>query len=244
MKRHLFFLCFACFVLGPVVCIPQYVQPARKPLSKQYWSKLREGDMVFIRSRSDNAPLIAALSNLDPKDDADDVFTHCGIVFKDADGQLKVYEGAGRVGVRLTLAEWQWAESKHTPLHNLYVLRWSGQPELTSVLGKIKSKAKELHDTSYDNGFSWTNDHAYCSELVWKAFADGGQLTLCQLPKMAQYVDGASPDVAKRIKDKLNDPDVRRKYREGRGYQPEESAISPEDIFRSPSLVPVTDDSP
>jgi hypothetical protein len=212
MKRYLLLFCLASSALIPVSCIAQQGPPTRKSLAKQYWSKLREGDIVFIRSRSANAPLIAALSNLDAKDDADDVFTHCGIIFKDAGDQLKVYEGAGRIGTRLSLAEWQSKESKNAPFHNVYVQRWKDQSGLSSVLGKIISKANTLHDTSYDNGFSWTDDHAYCSELVWKAFAAGG-LTLCDLPNMAHYVDRVPSKVADKIRQKLNDPAVKREYR-------------------------------
>jgi hypothetical protein len=244
MKRYLLLFCLASSALIPVSCIAQQVPPTRKSLAKQYWSKLREGDIVFIRSRSANAPLIAALSNLNAQDDADDVFTHCGIVFRDADGQWKVYEGAGRIGIRLTLTEWQSKESKDGPLHNLYVLRWNGQPQLTgSVLEKVVTKAKILHDTHYDNGFSWTDSHAYCSELVWKAF-DAGGLTLCDLPNMGHYVDAVPAKVADKIKERLNDPAVKRDYRDGKNYDPKESAISPEDIFRSAALIAVTDDSP
>ena len=203
---------------------------------------MREGDIVFIRSRSDNAQLIAALSNINAKDDADTVFTHCGIVFKDAnDGKLKIYEGAGR-GTHLTLKDWREKESKgNGPLHNVYVRRWSGKPDLATGLKKVLERAKTLHDTTYDNGFCWSDAHAYCSELVWKAFEAGG-FSLGQLPTMEHYVSGASKAIAQEIKAKLEKE--KHDYRNDKGYDPGEPAVSPEDIYKSTALVSVTDDTP
>ncbi|MFZ1220091.1 MAG: YiiX/YebB-like N1pC/P60 family cysteine hydrolase [Chthoniobacterales bacterium] len=249
MNRPVSLACFGIFLLGIFVCSAQETPQKRKPLSEPMWSKILPGDIVFIRSRTANAPLIAALSNVDAANDADDVFTHCGIVFKDTDGELKVYEGEGRgPGLWLTLGEWQKKVSTgkvngvaKDDRHNIYVLRWNGTPGLAAGLGKLLEKAKALHDTEYDHGFSWSDKRAYCSELIWKAF-DAGGLKLGELPKMKKYVDGAPPEIAKQIKGKLNDAKV--EFRNGEGYLPEESAVSPEDIFKSSVLTPVTDDSP
>jgi permuted papain-like amidase YaeF/Yiix C92 family enzyme len=248
MKRYPT-ICFGIFAFAFAICCAQQNSSERKPLSPQNWSKLREGDIVFIRSRSDNAPLIAELSNINAKDDADTVFTHCGIVFKDAnDGKMKVYEGAGR-GTHLTLKEWRERESKgkvngretSEPLHNVYVRRWSGRPDLATGLEKVLERAKGLHDTTYDNGFCWSDSHAYCSELVWKAFEAGG-FALGRLPTMEHYVSGASKAIAQKIKAKLEAE--KKEYRDDKGYLPDEPAVSPEDILVSSALVSVTDDSP
>jgi hypothetical protein len=243
--------CLLVSLFSAALCPAQNAAPKRKPLSQEKWSKLKPGDIVFIRSRTVNAPLIAALSSVDAKSDADDVFTHCGIIFKDNNNQLRVYEGEGRgMDNWLTLADWQKEESKgkvsgveKTDLHNVYVLRWNGQPALETGLDNLLKKARKLHNTKYDNGFSWSDDFAYCSELVWKAYA-AGNLSLGTLPKMGKYVDAAPPAVAQQIKDKLNDAHIKHDYRNGDGYKAEEYAISPEDIFRSSALIPVTDDSP
>jgi permuted papain-like amidase YaeF/Yiix C92 family enzyme len=248
MNRHLALVCLLIFPLSTALCSAQEDPAERKPLSPEKWSKLRQGDIVFIRSRTANAELIAKLSNLNDPTDSDKVFTHCGIIFKDGE-KLKVYEGEGRgAGHWLTLADWRKEESKGkvngvetNELHNVYALRWNGQPALATGLGDLLKKAKALHDTSYDHGFCWSDDRAYCSELVWKAYAAGG-FVLGQLPTMKTYVDGASDDVAKQIKGKLEA--TKDEYRNGRGYDPDEPAISPEDIFRSSVLIPVTDDSP
>jgi hypothetical protein len=90
MRRHLPIVCFVLLLLVNLIC----AEPARKPLSAENWSKkLRDGDIVFIRSRNSNSQLIADLSSPSAPIDADNVFTHCGIIFKQG-GTPKVYEGA------------------------------------------------------------------------------------------------------------------------------------------------------
>lgn len=242
MNRRFSLACFALVLMSTALCSAQGTPTPRKPISPDNWRKLEPGDIVFIRSRSNNAPLIAALSNLDANADADDVFTHCGIVFREGE-QLKVYEGAGR-GQRLTLAEWRTVESKgkvdgveKSDLHNVYAMRWNGEPKLAAGLDEVLKKAKELHDTKYDHGFSWTDTRAYCSELIWKAYVAGG-LSFGTLPTMEKYVKGA-PQYADKIKAKLDKAKVDG-FRDT-GYVPTELAISPEDIYKSPHLTPITD---
>jgi Permuted papain-like amidase enzyme, YaeF/YiiX, C92 family len=248
MNRRAPFLCIALLLLSTALCSAE-ATPSPTPrtsLSSNKWeSKLEPGDIVFIRSRSINAPLIAALSNEDAESDADNVFTHCGIIFKDSDAKLRVYEGEGRGPINwLTLADWQATVSKgkvgkveRSDLHNVYAMRWNGAPKLATGLVRILEKAKELHATDYDHGFSWTDTRAYCSELVWKAYLAGG-LSLGTLPTMEKYVKGA-PKYADKIKGKLEEAKAN-KLRDT-GYLPNESAISPEDIYKSPNLTPITD---
>jgi hypothetical protein len=259
MNRRAPFGCIALLLLSTALCSAEATPtPApRKSISSNNWkSKLKPGDIVFIRSRSGNALLIAALSGVvKVDDDTDDVFTHCGIIFKDGE-ELKVYEGAGR-GKFLTLADWQIAESdgtvgkivngkvvrvaKKEPLHNVYAMRWNGEPKLATGFTALSTKANELHNTPYDHGFYWTDTRAYCSELVWRAFEVGGLRLLDVLPTMKDYVEGAAPEVAEKILEKLNDPDCKHDFRNEEGYKEKESAISPEDIYKSPRLSPITD---
>jgi hypothetical protein len=250
MNRRFSLACFALILLSPAWCLAQGTPTptSRKPLSPSKWKeKLEPGDIVFIRSRSNNAPLIAALSNENEKSDADNVFTHCGIIFKDSNKELRVYEGEGRgAGEYLTVEDWQKKVSdgkvdgvpKSQPLHNVYVMRWKGEPVLAPGLDKILTIAKQLHDKYYDHGFSWTDTRAYCSELIWKAYAASDLFLLKELPTMEKYVKGA-PDHADKIKGMLEE--AKAKGLRDNGYDPNESAISPEDIYKSPHLTPITD---
>jgi hypothetical protein len=235
MTRHLPILCSVLLALVNLIS----AETVRKPLSAENWSKkLREGDIVFIRSRSDNSRLIAALSSPNAETDLDNVFTHCGIVFNE-DGTWKVYEGAGR-GKVLSLAQWQESEANGEVLHNVYVRRWSRGEELTpKKLRIILARAAALHYKPYDFGFSWTDRFSYCSKLVWKAY-DAAGLTLAPLRTLKNYLDQLRPKDAQQALDKLNNG---RAFREGRPIDPEEKAISPEDIYKSDKLISVTDES-
>jgi permuted papain-like amidase YaeF/Yiix C92 family enzyme len=235
MRQHLPIGCFVLLLLVKLIC----AEPARKPLSAENWSKqLRDGDIVFIRSRSSNSQLIADLSSPSAPIDADNVFTHCGIVFKQG-GTPKVYEGAGR-GKVLSLALWQVSESNGGMLHNVYVRRWSRGDELTpQKLRIILDTAAALHYKPYDFGFSWTDRFSYCSKLVWKAYAAAG-LKLTPLRTLKNYLDQLRPTEAQQALDELNNG---RAFRDGRPIDPQEKAISPEDIYKSDKLISVTDES-
>jgi hypothetical protein len=227
----------------------------RKFLSKQNWeSKLHQGDMVFIRSRSQNAEGIAMLSDPTAEPDEDRIFTHCGIVLRE-DGQLKVLEGAGRGTPPLTLENCQTEEAidvahEHgdNP-HHIYVRRWRSAEDLAEAkLASLIEKAKKLHSKPYDHAFSWTDDKMYCSELIWKAYAAAS----LSLPHST--VDSYMKSVQKVLDDPNLDDGKRTKLsaalkrlalnRGGPAVDPDEYAVSPEDIFNSKDLVSITDDSP
>jgi hypothetical protein len=251
MKRTSYFLCFVVAIIS-TFAFGQESAPERKYLSEKNWGgKLRDGDIVFIRSRSRNAGLIAQMTNPEATDDADTVFTHCGIVFKE-DNECKVLEGAGR-GRILTLAAWKIEEAKddlhrngESP-HNVYVRRWKASNELKQErLAKLLDTARKLHNTGYDWGFSWTDDYAYCSELIWKAYAAAG-LAPCSLPRLRTYIDRlreVSTARAEEALSKLNKDEVKKKYRHGKEVNLDEEAVSPEDIYVSEKLVSVTDNTP
>jgi hypothetical protein len=75
--RFTYFLFFVALAATPALCRAQPPASDRKPLSKQNWaSKLQDGDMVFIRSVTEQAKTIAALDQPPPGTDPDKVFTH------------------------------------------------------------------------------------------------------------------------------------------------------------------------
>ena len=125
-------------------------------------------------------------------------------------------------------------------LHNVYVRRWSRGDELTpQKLRIILDRAAALHYKPYDFGFSWTDRFSYCSKLVWKAY-DAAGLTLTPLRTLKNYLDQLRPKEAQQALDKLNKGGA---FRDGRPVDPEEKAISPEDIYKSDKLISVTDES-
>ena len=245
MTRQPPILCFVFLTLVNLIS----AETARKPLSAENWpKKLQDGDIVFIRSRSTNSKLIAALSGSSLLSEEDNVFTHCGIVFR-KDNTWQVYEGAGHRWI-LTLKDWQVEEAaKRPPLHNVYVRRWDGKltPE---QLRTILLKAATLHGKDYDFGFSWTDKFSYCSKLVWQAYAAAG-LKLVPLKTVQDYLDKlkeaderhGGQHLYERAINTLDKPDARA-CRGGKPVNPGAQAISPDDIYDSDRLVSVTDEAP
>ena len=216
--------------------------PPRKFLSPQNWPKLHDCDIVFIRSRSGNAADIAAIANPGGVTDEDDIFTHCGIVFSDGK-DWKVFEGAGDPPVA-TLKEWQIREAKGGTLHNIYVRRWANADELTpSRNAKLLERAKTLHHTRYDNAFSWSDECAYCSELVWKAY-DAAGLTGLPVQTVGYYLRKLPPNEATVITGRLNQHYACETCRDGKKVDLNDKAVSPEDIYQSDKLVSIVDDTP
>lgn len=201
--------------------------------------------MVFIRSVTDQAKTIAALGQPPPGADSDKVFTHCGIVFDDK-GVWKVYEGRGRDGKDpVSLEQWQKDEGGGRAIHNVYVRRLADRSVLTKDALKImRDGANALHHTRYDFGFSWSDDYVYCSELIYKAYEKAGAAanTLKKPHPIKDYYE-AVPALAQTIKDQLDSAKAKT-CRGGEPFNPEEPAISPEEIYNSPGLVSVNDDSP
>jgi hypothetical protein len=217
--------------------------PTQKPLKD--FSKLKDGDLVFIESSSPRAPAIKALTGFD--------MTHCGVVFNDG-GKWRVYEGAGRSGSYLEIADWQDHESGAGATHDVYARKLRDrEAKLTPhKLTSLRQKAKDLHDTKYDFGFAWTNrnrddntEYIYCSELIWKAFHEVVGVDLGAPHPLKDYY--ADKDKERRVREAfdhfLNSRESK-KCRNGQDYDPNELAISPKEVFESSQLEAVTDETP
>jgi Permuted papain-like amidase enzyme, YaeF/YiiX, C92 family len=246
---HLSVAICAVLTAVPAMCKAEPTAPERKPLSQKNWeSKLRDGDMVFIRSFSGNADDIAALSGQNAPTEADKRFTHCGIVFKDKNGAWTVYEGKGRYKQDpVNLKQWQTDEANGNPLQEVYVRGLADRSLLTKdVLSKMKDRAGALHHTHYDSGFMWSDDFIYCSELIWKAYFTAlGKNVFKEPHAIRDYLDGLPADRVKAIITKLNLTKARDCRPEGKkDFSDGERAIIPEEIYESAVLVSVTDDSP
>jgi len=173
------------------------------------------------------------------------VFTHCGIVFNDK-GVWKVYEGRGRDGKDpVSLEQWQKDEGDGRAIHNVYVRRLADRSVLTNdALKRMRDRADALHHTHYDFGFSWSDDYVYCSELISKVYEKAGAAAnALKKPHSIKDYYEAVPALAQTIKDQLDYPKAKA-CRGGKPFNPEEPAISPEEIYNSSGLVSVNDDSP
>ena len=218
--------------------------PAQAPLTD--FSKLKEGDIVFIESNSKRAPAIKKLtgSNL----------THCGIVFHDKQNNWIVYEGAGYPNTYRPLGEWIERESGNGNKNPIYVKRLKDrEARLSSKIEALRKRAKELHDTPYDFGFAWTNkngsgkEYIYCSELIWKAFQEKVGVELGHKHPLGDYIDnppgGRTADEVKADFETYLNSDESKACGKGQPYERKEPAISPVEVFESPELDAVTDTS-
>ena len=214
--------------------------PPQAPLTD--FGELKDGDIVFIESNSVRAPAIKALTG--------SILTHCGIVFQEQNDKWIVFEGAGYPGTYRELGKWITEESGGGK-HPLYVRRLTNREgRLGARIPELRSRAKELHDTSYDKGFAWENkdkagqEYIYCSELVWKAYKAVG-IELGKPHPLSDYIDHppagrTSADVRKDFQTNLNSTESKDR-RNGQDYKPIELAISPKEVFESGELEPVID---
>lgn len=235
---HLRFIALSLGILLQGVAIAQdEIVLGQKPLKD--FTKLKSGDILFIRSNSGaRADSIEAITEAP--------LTHCGIVIKQGESTI-VYEGAGHTGDYKDVEKWQRYESTKkgkpppVPLHSIYVRRCAGS--LEGKLDGLRQRAKELHDTPYDNAFAWNNhepgsgkEYIYCSELIWKAFHDAVGVDLGDPHPLRDYLEGGPAKKAK--------AEAAFKMYLGEHYNLQEKVISPTDVFKSNKLIAVTDDTP
>ena len=178
---------------------------------------LQDGDIVFQTSRSSQSVAVQRATG--------SPYSHMGVVFHRG-GKPFVFEAVSTV--------------RHTPLDE-WIARGVGRHFvakrlreadvlLTPVaLERLRLAASRFSGRPYDLVFGWSDDHVYCSELVWKAYDRGLNIQVGELQKVRDF--------------NLSDPAVRAKMRERYGaHVPlEETVISPVSMFQSPLLVTVAE---
>ncbi len=136
-----------------------------KPLSSPKASTLKEGDIVFQTSKSQQAPFIIAAT--------DSKWSHCGIIIEKPDG-LYVLEVISTVS--LTPYQ-QWVErgkGKHVG-----VKRYTEEP--------VKIKYSKYLGKPYDLAFKFDNGKWYCSELVYDIYKRQLGVELCKPRPVSDY---------------------------------------------------------
>ena len=127
--------------------------------------KLKEGDLIFHTSKSDQSPLIqyATMS----------VLSHCGIIIEKSDG-LYVLEATGRL--------------KLTPLQE-FINRGKGKQWWAKrvIDTPVKVKYKHLLGRRYDTSFKPNNNRFYCSELIHHIYKEQFGIELCKYKKVSSY---------------------------------------------------------
>ena len=172
---------------------------------------VKDGDIVFQRSKSPQSQAIAAATHSD--------YTHIGIVFVDK-GVPFVYEAIQPVS-KIRFKEWiTRGEGGH-----YVVKRLTDSSKLNP--SRLRNEVKSMMGKDYDWLFDWSDERIYCSELVWKAYHLSSGLKLAELRTLGDF-DLRSPAVQKLMKKRYGDS-VPLKMK----------VIAPSDIFDSKLLTTI-----
>lgn len=138
---------------------------------------LKEGDIVFQTSTSQQAPLIMAATH--------SPWSHCGIIVEKSDG-LYVLEAVSTV--KLTPYD-QWVKRGKGSIAKMK--RHTQDP--------IKIKYSKYLGKHYDTAFKFGNDKWYCSELVYDIYKQQLGVELCTPKPVSDYtITGAERVLKKR----------------------------------------------
>lgn len=174
-------------------------------------AELQDGDIVFHRSQSKQDLAISTATH--------SYYTHVGIVFFDG-GKPFVYEAIQPV-TKTPLADWiDRGREGH------FVAKRLKDPNQLDK-GKLKHAVESMMGKNYDILFDWSDSEIYCSELVWKAYNRGLDLSLSKLKTLRSF-DLTHPSVK-----------VLMKQRYGDKVPYDMSVVAPSDIFDSNLLLTV-----
>lgn len=127
---------------------------------------VKEGDVIFQTSKSDQAPLVALATG--------SKLTHCGIIVMKGN---EPYVLEATATLRLTPLK-KWIARGRGGTY------WLKRPK---NIESVKIKYKHLLGRSYDLAFSFNNKKYYCSELVYDIYKNQLGITLCEPRKIKSY---------------------------------------------------------
>jgi len=215
MKRTLIILGLALTLIGSAAVTNSQSPGKFKASASLNTTDLRSGDILFQAMRGGQSEAIALATG--------SKWTHVGIVFRENDKWI-VYEAVGPVKAT-PLDEWV----KHGTNGHYVAKRWM---DADAQLGSeatvaLRHAADRFMGLAYDWQFGWSDETIYCSELVWKMYAEALNIELCKPTPMRDHALGSEV--------------VQRTIRERYGSTPplDELMIGPGALFDCPLLVTV-----
>jgi permuted papain-like amidase YaeF/Yiix C92 family enzyme len=180
--------------------------------------RIREGDLVFHRSRSAQSHAVALATG--------SAYTHMGVVLV-FDGQPAVFEAVQPV--KLTpLPVWIARGEKGRVV--VKRLRDAERVLTPSVTQRMRRLASRWLGRPYDLQFRWDDERLYCSELVYKLYERTAGIRIGALQK-AKELNLRNGEVQRLL--------ARRFGGTNPSFDPEETVISPQAMFDDPRLVTV-----
>ncbi|MBP6313086.1 MAG: YiiX/YebB-like N1pC/P60 family cysteine hydrolase [Flavobacteriales bacterium] len=217
MKRTAITIAFALTLIGFAAIPTEQIPGKLKSSSAHDVTDLRSGDILFQTMRGGQSEAIALATG--------SKWTHVGIVFKENEEWL-VYEAVGPVKAT-PLNEWiKQGTGGHFATKRLRSANELLGPEATIAL---RAGADRFMGAAYDWQFGWSDETIYCSELVWKMYAEALSIELCTPTPMRDHALGSEV--------------VQRTIKERYGNAPplDELMIGPGALFDCPLLVTVLD---
>jgi len=203
---------------GPLVAAACTKTQAASPAALPPGLEVREGDLVFHRSRSSQSRAVALATGSS--------YTHMGIVLL-TDGQPFVLEAVQPV--KLTpLAAW----ITRGEGGRVVVKRLANRDRVLTqeVIERMHQLGSSWLGRPYDPQFRWDDERLYCSELVYKLYQRAAGVRIGTLRKAKEF--------------NLADPEVRRLIGRRFGgkkpsFDPDETVISPQSMFEDPRLITI-----
>ena len=175
-------------------------------------SLLREGDIIFHESRSDQATAIKLATR--------SRYTHVGILIMHR-GKIKVLEAVQPVKISTLGGFIGRSEGGHFVIKRL---RDHDRYLTPPVVEKMRKLGASYLGKDYDYYFEWNDRRIYCTELVWKLYKQAAGIEVGMLQRLGDF-DISHPHVKKLMT---------RRY--GTRVPLGEPVISPASMFESPLL--------
>lgn len=190
---------------------------AKEPGATEPATLVRDGDLVFQRSRSSQSEAVALATG--------SAYTHVGVVV--FEGKAPFVFEAVQLVQRTPLARWiARGEGGHVVIKRLKDADAVLTPE---ALAKMRAQGRAWLGRPYDKLFQWGDGRLYCSELVYKLYERGAGVRIGALQKVKD-MDLGSAAVQKQLRERFD----------GRmRFDREETVITPRAMFEEPRLVTV-----
>ena len=177
---------------------------------------LREGDIIFHQSRSDQSEAVRIATN--------SRFSHMAVIFN-YKGKFVVFEAVQPVKIT-QLEQFIRRGNSHFVIKRLRDYDEVMTPDVITVM---KEMGKSYMGRDYDIYFRWDDKRIYCSELVWKLYKQSAGIEVGRLQKASEL--NLDNPVVQRL--------IRIRYGRNSTIPPDEIVISPQSIYECSRLVTV-----